>query len=307
MRKLLVILITVFLLVLCVVPVAAAEETDSDYPNAGSKFAFADYERSGFPIDYVILNDGSFAGDIVQWPFNFLNPGQVSHFDFGSSVMWGSCNSDLISANAVFADSRSISFYTNNLFFSKDRAFSLSSEHGNLRFTQVTITGRVQIPQVNSYGEYSLKDFEFEHTRDMVSGGVLSLDIAGIVRSCIESVVAESLIELPNSYSYIPLRNIIITVDFYNDDPSIDPCLLFDFPVTSTPGVDWLDLWLGSWELKAPTEVSSEISNFDFVSWLTDSIGAFFDFQIAPGLSLDNLFWVALVVSIMLFVVGRAT
>lgn len=302
MHKFLPLLVVALLLALCVVPVGAADESDSP-----DEFAFGAYKESYFPFDYIILNDGPFADEIVTWPFNYLKQGSTLHVSLSQGWMSGGCSSDSMCVEAMFPGSSSLSLYSQLIFLSDYSNLSLSSSHENLRFSKVSITGRLQIPAAGKYfNEYDLQDYELDFSVDMISGGVISLDIDGFVRQAVDSCVSVNQITLPdNSYFYLALRNLIITVDYFNDDDVSDPVLRFDSDVKWC-GNDRLGLWLSSWELPAPIPIGNEVADMDF-GWLSDSVGGFFEMHIAPGISLNTLFWVVLVISVMVLVITRFT
>lgn len=294
MRKVFPILAAAFVLMLCVVPAFAAD--DSGNPT----FQVYDYKNASLPFDYVILNNGDRAGHIVNWPYNYWQPGVSYSFSDSYCTFWGGGSSDSFGASCVFGNSTSLSFVSSMLFFNDFVDCVISSEYDNVRFTNVSVCGYVQVPQQGSYfEEYTIIEYLFDHSRELAAGGASAIDLDGILRSSVNDIIDSDSLILPANGS-VSLRNVIITVDFYIDTGvGASPVLFLSYPDRGYAGYNYLDLWLSGWELK--TTVESPPVNVAVSDWLASSVGAFLSFEIAPGFSIDNIFWLAFILCFFLF------
>ena len=285
-RKIFICFFVVLLLTTMVVPAFATS-------SGGSGFVVDPAIR----IDYVRMENGSTSGSIVDWPNNYSSL-------FSSSVLVGSSVAsfdcylrDNIQETYFFPASASqITLFCSDIFLLSDSVFSVDDDGlGHVRFSSLTITGLVN-QLSSSSGAYDIASTLFSDTFSLA--GARSVDIADSMRHAVAGAV--STVDQNDCW----LSNVQISLSFFYDDPDASP--MIHFSVSQASSDTSFKSWFNSSDL---TFVFNEtvVNMPGMFDWLRDSVESFFELEIAPGFSINKLFYVVLVIAVLLAVVKLMT
>lgn len=285
-RKIFICFFVVLLLTTMVVPAFA---TSSGGPGV--------YTQPAIRIDSVKMLNGSTSGSVIDWPNNF-------YAAYGSSVVVSSSVASfdcLLSGNILetyfYPGSVSkISLRLSDVFLLSDTVFSVDDDNlEHVRFSSLSISGYVNQLSASS-GSYDIASSYFTDTFNF--SGVRSVDIADSIRHAVAGVGSTV-----NQFDCW-LSNVQISLSYFYDD--LDATPMIHFSVSQASSDTSFKSWFNSSDL---TFVFNEtvVELPGMFDWLKNSIQSFLELEIAPGLSLNKLFYVVLVISVLLAVVKLFT
>ena len=172
----------------------------------------------------------------------------------------------------------------------------LSSSTGyHVSFSQGTVgvSGRVSISftaaKINTSSDsYSIQTKSFSASN--VSFGDGGIDLMHLIDSALTDLSYRD-----GDYVYLPT----LSVRFFFDDYDLTEVLMHTEVVRRTSPRTYTQ-WFNQYELNRSVIVNpADPSDVNFVDWLQTAIGGFLDFQLWPGMSLNEIMWVILVVGVL--------
>jgi hypothetical protein len=255
------------------------------------------YTQPAIRIDSVKMLNGSTSGSVIDWPNNF-------YAAYGSSVV---VSSSVASFNCLLSDNiletyfypgsvSKISLRLSDVFLLSDTVFSVDDDNlEHVRFSSLSISGYVN-QLSSSSGAYEISSAYFSETVNL--GGSRSVDIADAIRHVVAGVN-------PSVDQYDCWLSIVqVVLSYFYDD--LDATPMIHFSVSQSSSDTSFKSWFNSSDLSFVfNETVVEMPGmFD---WLRDSIESFFELEIAPGFSLNGLFYIVLVIAVLLAVVKLMT
>lgn len=147
-----------------------------------------------------------------------------------------------------------------------------------------------------------LKTDSGANSRYVVEAKSFNIDVSAVNGMLyIGQALADYFTDNLEKHTYVFLENIQFDIQFYRTDVSTTK-FEFDIP---TDGSNFPNdhINFGTWLLQYDTSVDItyvEPSYFDVTHWLSASVGSFLDFEIAPGFSLDKLFYIVLIIGVLI-------
>ena len=238
--------------------------------------------RSIFPLN----RDGNFTGYI---------PGDLLAFEFESG---SNSNGSYFEYSMVMDDTNiyKIAFLGSSNFvplsvLSSDDPFTIKILNGTSTLPGVMYLSfdYVRLVKDEASGAYIAKSTSFDNL-DLNSFGT-GYSTVNINKYIYQLITAND----PNPSSVCYIKNLEIRVDCE------DPITGF---VMSQPELDYYrnaNSWINSYDLTFEQIVvdPSNPSDVSLVDWLAVAVGGFLDFELWPGMSLNQLLWVCLVVGIL--------
>lgn len=172
----------------------------------------------------------------------------------------------------------------------------LSNSSGyNVSFSQGTVgvSGRVSISFtaakiIRSSDTYSVQTKTFNASN--VSFGVDGIDLMDLIDSTLTDLSYRE-----GEYVYLP----ILSVRFFLDDLDLTEVLMHT-EVVGRNSPNTYSQWFNQYELYRSVIVNpADPSDIDFTDWLQSAIGGFLDFELWPGMSLNELLWACLVIGVL--------
>ena len=261
------------------------------FASSGSSSGTAYYQPSVL-ISNVQLLDGTYKGAIADWPNNYRNSNQAGalvSFPFaGFEIFGGSADDNAhydFTTNFYPGTASSFRLNISDLFWSENTRFVVDDD-GNDHFviTSISVSGSVSSMSTSS-GNYFIN---WKYFTQSFAVNASSADLADLVRRAVGDI-----------YGYgdlVYLKDVQIDINFYLSDPDYDKALTFR--VSGAEYGDYYAIWFTKQKLAVSTVSSSDIDYFD---WLLDSVNAFLDLEIVPGLSINRLFYIVLIIGILLW------
>jgi hypothetical protein len=246
------------------------------------------YSKPAVVIDTVKLLDGAYSGSVIDWPNNYFAEGGKSVF-VNDEFVGFDCSGASDTLVTVFypGSAGSFSLRCSNVFYTDSLSFSLQNDgYDTFSVTRVQIRGFVtELSVINS--TYTLSSNYFSGTFSVNSS---SVDLAQLIRSAVGS--------LDGMGDTAWLQDVQITIDYYRTDPDASPAMRFD--VNQVPDYNPFVSWFDDADLTYKTVVQENVVMPGAFDWLIDSVDAFLDLEIVPGISLNALFYVALVIIVLI-------
>lgn len=271
--------------------------------------AFASSSGSGYkiycdlPITELIINDGIKAGSVIDWPRSAAYDGSVVITDFtdtSSSVPFCSIHSfktpNLDNEGSEFnnsiylpTDVTSFSLYIENYFFDGRGILTLPVDLGT-SFSYISVSG------VYSYVDeddslYTIVSPVFSQNWTFTTQqDILDLDLHSYIRTAagFSGSTTPYYLTCTVEVGFYPVSSNSIPV-FYHGSYGLGSELSSDYR-------NWFD----NQQLVHSSTTIVEGGLFD---WLLDSVNALFNIQIAPGITLNTMFVVTLVIVVLLAVI----
>lgn len=139
---------------------------------------------------------------------------------------------------------------------------------------------------------YSGSNYKLQYQGDsMTIESVNGLDLSTVIGNRLE-IAGNSQDEL---------GDYVLLDDFYLSFSSDTPITKFNMRQNSQSTRYTFRNWFDSQDLSGKTVVvdPSNPSGVDLVSWLSVAVGGFLDFQLWPGMSLNELMWIILVIGVL--------
>lgn len=285
-RKIFICFFVVLLLTTMVVPAFA---TSSGGPGV--------YAQPAIRIDSVKMLDGSTSGSVIDWPNNYFAASGSSVIVDSSVASFNCLLSNKILETYFYPGSVSkISLRISDVFMMSDTVFSVDDDNlEHVYFTSLSISGYVN-QLSSSSGAYEISSSYFSETVNF--GSSRSVDIADAIRRVVAGVN-------PSVDQYdCWLSNVQVGLSYYYDD--LDATPMIHFSVSQASSDVSFKSWFNSSDL---TFVFNEtvVEMPGMFDWLRDSVESFFELEIAPGFSLNGLFYIVLVIAVLLAVVKLMT
>lgn len=172
----------------------------------------------------------------------------------------------------------------------------LSNSAGyHVSFSQGTVgvSGRVSISftaaKINTTSDtYSVQTKNFSASN--VPFGTDGVDLMQLIDSALTDLSYRD-----GDYVYLPN----LSVRFFFDDFDLTEVLMHTEVVRRTSPRTYTQ-WLNQYDLNRSVIINpSDPSGVNFVDWLQTAIGGFLDFELWPGMSLNEIMWVILVVGVL--------
>lgn len=270
---------SLLLIVLCAAPASAAGGT------WGVPFAFDSIGLSGtasssiignapFPLSRTGPTSTVIGGIDIESGFNNIEDGMIDidwSFSSGTYVMELRADQLVIPSSVLFDDSGFLIF---QFYFS---------------------SGSSDVSALISYGLGRVSDgstYQLHYQGDSFSvGSAAGVDLA--------SAIGDRILVAGNSIS--DLGDYVLLYDFYIKFTSDSPIVRFNMRQNNQTDRYNFGDWFDSQELVSKTVVvdSSDPSGVNLVDWLQVAVGGFLDFELWPGMSLNELLWVCLVIGIL--------
>ena len=289
-RKIFICFFVVLLLTTMVVPALA-----SSMSGGGANL------YSSFPIDSIQLRDGIYGGTRLDWPNNvFKNsgyPATCTYMDGSESLARFYCfYEDLWLQTAVTLplDCTSVAIYCDSLVFSPDSALFLANDEFNqIQYDTLSVSGYYQLIDISN-GQYVTDPQYFSESYTLSGASMAQVDLVNYLSSTVGPIFSGNVLVL--------FTGLTFGVRYTNTLPDTVPMLLFISGTTADSTL--LPSWFNSQSLAVEVESVEMPGMFD---WLLNSVDAFFNLQILPGIKLNSLFYVVLVIAVLLAVVKIMT
>ena len=254
------------------------------------------YAQPAIRIDSVKMLNGSTSGSVVDWPNNY-------YAAYGESVLVSSSvasfdcaiNNQILDTTLFPGSVTSISLRCSDVFMSEDVVFAVDDDGYDVtRFTSVTISGYVNLLS-STDGSYVISPTYFTQTFNL--GASRSVDLAEAISQAVAGSVS-------SASQYNPwISDLQVVIKYYRDT---DDAARLHFSVSQASSDTSFKSWFNSSDL---TFVFNEtvVDMPGMFDWLLDSVQSFFELEIAPGLSINMLFYVVLVIAVLLAVVKLMT
>lgn len=281
LKRILTLFCVVFLLVSIAVPAFASTGRGSGYV------------RPAVEIDSITLLNGDYAGSVLDWPNNFASTGSISlnghNAAFGYiSEFVGNKFETVLYLNSAF----SFKLTCGDYFWSPDTVFKLEDSMDEIfNITSVTISGKRMCIESGA-SEYTLAGYSFSNT---FSINASSVDFNYLIRNAIGNIEAYG--------SLVYIQDLQITVNYSLESglsPGINVGLYFTVSQAKYP--NYFRQWFNNHSFSFNC-IIEEVQPGNMFDWLLSSVNAFFDFEIAPDFSLNELFWIVMVIGIILWFV----
>ena len=239
-------------------------------------------------IDYLRFNNGEHAGAVLDWPNNYSVGGQSLYgnidgvFTFDAFYTGSAFRTTVYTGNCDY-----FTLFCSEYFWSDSQHFAIDS-YGSLTFNTVTISGEVCYIQPAA-GQYYLESQSFSMRSSIYSSEVYLDDLIG-----------EAISDYTNLYSgsYAFLQNVTISLSF-NYSSSEFARFRTVIPLGPKPSA-YREFWFSSQKLTYSLSDSGAVSNsFNMFDWLVDSANAFLELEIAPGFSINMIFYIVLVIGVL--------
>lgn len=289
-RKIFICFFVVLLLTTMVVPAFA-----SSMGGGGANF------YSSFPISSVQFLDGSYAGTRLDWPNNvFKNAGSptvCTYLDGSAQIARFYCfmEDDYIqTAFSLPLDCSSVSVYCDSVILTPDSELYLTNDEvDQIDYENVTVSGYFQLVDLSN-GEYVSTAQYFSESFSLSGSSMSQVDLVHYLVSAVGPVFGGNVFAL-----FTDLR---FTIDFSNTLPDNVPMLLFKSSWSANSSL--IPSWFNSQDLAVEVDSGEFPGLFD---WLLNSVNAFFNLEIFPGIRLNSLFYVVLVIAVLLAVAKLMT
>lgn len=246
------------------------------------------YSNPAVVIDAVKLLDGAKAGSVVDWPNNYFAVGGKPVF-VDNGFVYFECSGGSDTLVTVFnpGSANSFSLRCSNIFYTDSLSFSLENDGTDtFSVTRVQIRGFItDLSVVNS--TYNLSTSYFSESFSVNSS---SVDIAQLIRTSVGS--------LDGTGDAAWLQDVQIIIDYYRTDPDASPALRFN--VNQVPDYNPFASWFDDADLTSKTVVQENVTMPGLFDWLLDSVDAFLNLEIVPGITINALFYVALVIIVLI-------
>lgn len=271
--------------------------------------AFASSSGSGYkiycdlPITELIINDGAKAGSVLDWPRSAAYDSSVVITDFtdtSSSVPFCSIHSFKTANvdnqgsefnNSIYlpTDVTSFSLFIENYFFDGTGTLTLPVDL-ETSFSYISVSG-VYNYVVEDDGLYSITSPVFSQTWNFTpQQDILDLDLHTFIRTAagFSGSTTPYYVTCTVEVGFWPVATDSLPV-FYRGS----------YGLSSELTTDYRD-WFNSQQLVHSSTTIVEDGLFD---WLLNSVNALFNIQIAPGITLNTMFVVTLVIVVLLAVI----
>jgi hypothetical protein len=278
-RKILCCFVILALLSFCVVPAFA------------SSFGTGAYLLPGIEIDNIAFPNGS----VIDWPNNFGTATQA----FSVSTPYASfvCNRSASSLNTevYFRNFSSFTIKLSDMFVNKDSRLILNDGGtGNIKFTRITFSGQYNLPRTDH-----TSNLYVIHSSNFSGGG--SLDNVSEV-DILDHLFYEINGQHRTPEFIYPMgcfwwQNVSVTIDFEVVDMQDDFFVNFDCSTSdmSQPFIRWFN----GYDFVSGTKVYETVSFPGMFDWIVSSVNSFLTLEIAPGLTLNILFYVVIVLGLL--------
>ena len=141
--------------------------------------------------------------------------------------------------------------------------------------------------------------YVYEGNNYLLRGSMGQINVSNVNTVDISQLIADDVVSKGYSSAdlgdYVLLSNLDITFD------GSSPFTKFNIRQPLQSNGPTLSNWFDSQELRTNSVVvdPSNPAGVNFVDWLTVAIGGFLDFELWPGMSLNELLWVCLVIGIL--------
>lgn len=246
------------------------------------------------PIDYFELLNGSFKGDIVDWPNNYgRNASDVvciyPSVNFRCYRTATASNAGLFSTVVYPGDASSARLFCSNIYLANSLTFELNDDgFEHVRFGTVSITGSYHLPY-KSGDSYALSSTSFSMSFNV---NARSVDLFALIK---EAGYTGDV--LPNGVLWI--QDLSIVFDFVFDDPSADH--FFNVVVSNSSWSNPSEHWFSAYRFTSTSPPVADTNQPGMFDWLLDSVNSFLNFEIAPNFSLNKIFFIVLVIGVLLW------
>lgn len=282
-RKIFICFFVVLLMTTLVAPAFASSVDRGD--GSGS-------DSPAIPIDYIEFLDGSYSGAIADWPNNFGKDAiDVSCvYDFVAFRCYRSntgSSAGQFSTSVYSGDASSVRLFCSDIFLAPSLVFELNDDsEGNVVFETVTITGSYVLPY-ESGDAYALSHTSFSKSFSVNSSEV---DLFALLKEA-----GNTGDILPNDDLW--LQDVSITISFSFLDSLV--ARYFNVVASNSRFDNDFEDWFIAYRFASTGDVVVDSELPGMFDWLLDSINAFLDFEIAPDLSLNKLFFIVLVIIVL--------
>lgn len=277
-RKIFICFFVVLLMTTMVVPAFATSSGGS-----GSS-----YISPAVVISNIKLLNGPFAGSVVDWPNNYASSnGIFASGDMGVLGFSSGLDGDKFDTTIFPGAASSIQLNIADFFWTEDLYFGVDDDgYESAYITSVSVSGNI-ITVNKSGGEFATHTGFFSGNFAVNSYGC---NLAKAVRDAVGNIEAYG--------DLVFLQNVSITIKYYAVDP--DAPVRLHFSVSKAKFSDPYISWFNSRHLTQQVIVQGGGPNNMF-QWLLDSVNAFLNFEIVPGLSLNRIFYIVLVIGVLLW------
>lgn len=267
-----------FVVLLLTTMVAPAFATSVTPPSSNS-------DKPGVEIDYIKLLNGSSAGAVGDWPNN--SGGAAYDYVLGSySDLFGfECRNDSSSFNTTIypGSASSVELYCSNLFWSEGTRFTISDDgYDSFVITSVSISGVRNEVFING-DSYNIVPYSFSGTFAVNSHDV---DLAYLIRKVVGDIEAYG--------DLVFLQDVKISFSFYSTDPDVPVGLYFS--VNRALRNNYFVIWFRMHALSVEVHNTEVPGLFD---WLLDSVNAFLNFELVPGITINRGFYIVVVIGLL--------
>ena len=250
---------------------------------------------SCFPIDTVILNNGSSAGNFFEWPCNQVTDRVSVNNPYGGYFYYGldgyAISGEMgLNATSFTLHSR-LTYVDPNSYF----LFTPADDYGDVVFTRVRL--EFDYILIDSRPDRNTHRAELVHvTYDSSVHGLKDRYSVNVIEYITDAYTMQS------GTSNIGLRVIIhdfdFTVDYYFSGDDVYPYIGFELGTSSDPN-SFLFSWLNGLRLSKPVSADSAFP----LSWLVNSVSAFLELEIFPGMTVNLLFSLAIMAGLIMFLI----
>lgn len=301
MRKIFVFFAVILILTLSVVPAFA---DSSDHILYYPVLNFDSVYGSEFHIDFIWpfnsfelgMNDAAFS------LYDSLFYGSVSTTDSTSSaVMNGSFTTPTVAGSNGAVTTLTLSKVNPQVvprgYLGSANSYEIFTSASDLLISSVRLSGWVRTIESQSVSgssdeEYSLVLYGFDQTFEC-SDNVAR--IGNWLNDCLNDIS-----EIDGQY-YVLLEQLVVEINVSRQSVATPT-----FYISShlSPNVRDLVQWSSQYDLKKDVvNIDGGSATFDVTTWLSGTVGSFLDLEFAPGLSINKILYVILVVGVLLWFV----
>lgn len=276
-RKIFICFFVLLLMTTMVVPVFAT--------SAGGNTSAA-VSRPAVVVDYIRYLDGSDAGAVCDWPNNYSIDGASVYGNIDDIFMFDcSYTGSVFSTTFYPGNCTYVSFFCADYFWTDEQHFLIDDGGSDVVFSNVSITGNFAYMEAVN-GRYMMRSKPFS-TRVSVYGSEVYVD----------DLIGQAIADFDFRGDYAYLQDVTVTVTFYQNDTSVTP--RFRTAIGSTSVSNLLNSWI--YYQAIPFQIVEGGTDVNMFDWLLDSVNAFLNLEIAPGFSLNRIFYIVLVVGVLLW------